>query len=484
MSDPRQPEAPVALGDLLVGKYRVEQVLGVGGMGVVVAAHHLHLDERVAIKFLLPEVARQGGEPVARFMREGRAAAKIRSEHVGRVTDVGALDDGTPFLVMEYLEGSDLAKLLEASGPLAVDDALDYVLQACEALAEAHAIGIVHRDLKPANLFLVRRADGSPCIKVLDFGISKMREAGGLRGEMTRTHATLGSPLYMSPEQLVSTGDVDARADLWSLGVILFELLTGKLPYEAETMPQLVAQVLQNAPARLRTLRPDLSVELDAAVMRCLQPATMRFQNIAELAEALAPFAPQRAHISIQRVTRVFGAPAGLAQTEPASTERASRPGSMPDASPHARTVSAPETGLAVADTPPRVLAQSGSLSVSTNRVIAGRPRLGLVAISAVGLLVVAGGVVLVMSRGQSPVAASGAPSAAPAPSFVVASAVPSSVASAEPPAEPPATAAAPATPTSPTKLGPSVSGARPRATAPHAKPAASKALPIPGDRQ
>jgi len=478
MSDQHQPEAPVSLGDILAGKYRVEQVLGVGGMGVVVAAHHLHLDERVAIKFLLPEVARQGGEPVARFMREARAAAKIRSEHVGRVTDVGALDDGTPFLVMEYLEGSDLSKILEQGGPLAVEDALDYVLQACEALAEAHAIGIVHRDLKPANLFLARRADGSPCIKVLDFGISKMND---IRGDMTRTRATLGSPLYMSPEQLVSTGDVDARADLWSLGVILFELLTGKLPYEAETMPQLVAQVLQNAPARLRSLRADISVELDAVVMRCLQPATMRFQNIAELAGALAPFAPARAHISIQRVTRLFGAPAGQAQSDVASSpERAPRPGSIPDASPHARTLSASDPHAANGK-PPGVLAQTGSLSASTNRVIEVRPRrrgLGLVAIGGTVLLLVAGGVVLLIGRQQTPVAVGVAATTGPTlPSASSVALTP--VVSTEPAAEPPAPTA---TSTTPPKTAPS--GARPRATTTRATPTAPKPAPIPNDRQ
>jgi serine/threonine-protein kinase len=369
---------------------------------------------------------------------------------------------------MEYLEGSDLAKILEESGVLAVDDALDYVLQACEALAEAHTLGIVHRDLKPANLFLARRADGSPCIKVLDFGISKMRDAGGFQGDMTRTRATLGSPLYMSPEQLVSTGDVDARADLWSLGVILFELLTGRLPFEAETLPQLVAQVLQKPPARLRTLRPDAPLELDAAVMRCLQPVTMRFQDIAELAEALAPLAPPHAHISIQRVTRMFG-------ERPSLPERASRPGSIPDASPHARTLHAPS----------KFLAQSGSLSASMNRVI-GRPRqraMGLVAIGGAVLLAVIGSVVLSKSRPQTPLTAGGTPTAlvAPPPSPPVASAEPTLESAA---AEPSATTSPPMTSSSPPKTAPSTPGARPRAIPSHAAPAAAKAVPIPGDRQ
>jgi serine/threonine-protein kinase len=466
---------------MLAGKYRVERTLGVGGMGVVVAAHHIHLDERVAIKFLLPEVAVQGGEPVARFMREGRAAAKIRSEHVARVSDVGALEDGTPFLVMEYLEGRDLSQVLDEGGPLTADDALDYVLQACEALAEAHALGIVHRDLKPANLFLASRADGSPCVKVLDFGISKMRDKEGFRGDMTRTKATLGSPLYMSPEQLVSTGDVDARADLWSIGVILFELLSGKLPYEAETMPQLVAQVLQNAPRRLRSLVPGISEGLDEAVMRCLQPATMRYQNIGEMAEAFAPFAPARSQISIQRVSRLFGGAPG------AGTQRLSRPSSFPDVSPHAKTVSASDPRQEVAlPVSPRALAQSGSLSVSTNRVVAGGPRraVGLVAIGVVALLVVAaGGWMLLAPHAAAPEAASASPSGPPAlpplppvdspatPSTELAVAPPPSVAS-----TPPSSIAAPPRP--------SAAGARPRSAPGRAAPAATKPLPIPGDRQ
>src|SRR5688572_29422387 len=192
---------PVRPGDLLAGKYRVEQVLGAGGMGVVVAARHEQLDERVALKFLLPQCAAHP-EVVARFAREGRAAAKIKSKHVARVRDVGTLESGAPYLVMEHLEGRTLASVLEERGQLAIADAVDYLLQACEALAEAHALGIVHRDLKPSHLFLKHRADGSECVKVLDFGISKVGTGTGTGSDITRTEASLGSPLYMSPEQM------------------------------------------------------------------------------------------------------------------------------------------------------------------------------------------------------------------------------------------------------------------------------------------
>src|ERR1700760_4922495 len=189
-------------GDVLAGKFRIERVLGRGGMGVVVAATHIQLEERVALKFLLPE-ALGNGEAVARFAREARAAVKIKSEHVARVSDVGTLDSGSPYMVMEYLEGQDLADWVRHSGAMRPADAVEFVLQACEAIAEAHALGIVHRDLKPANLFVTRRVDGSPCVKVLDFGISKLTTPGSTSDMgMTRTSTVMGSPLYMSPEQM------------------------------------------------------------------------------------------------------------------------------------------------------------------------------------------------------------------------------------------------------------------------------------------
>src|SRR4051794_37656982 len=203
--------APVKEGELLAGKYRVDKVLGVGGMGVVVAAHHIQLDDRVAIKFLLPETL-GNGDAVMRFAREARAAVKIKSEHVARVTDVGTLENGAPYMVMEYLEGGDLAAWLQDRGRLPVELAVDLLLQACEAIAEAHAIGIVHRDLKPANLFVARLPGGVQSVKVLDFGISKMTgfSASGGESSATKTSALLGSPLYMSPEQMRSSKDVDA----------------------------------------------------------------------------------------------------------------------------------------------------------------------------------------------------------------------------------------------------------------------------------
>ncbi len=221
----------VAPGEVLAGKYRVDRVLGAGGMGVVVAAHHVHLDERVALKFLLPDALRSP-EAVARFVREARAAVKIKSEHVARVTDVGHLENGAPYIVMEYLEGVDLSAWLRQNGPMPIPQAVDFVLQACEAIADAHVLGIVHRDLKPSNLFCIRRTDGQSSIKVLDFGISKILNPGTPRPDMTATSALIGSPLYMSPEQMSLSKGVDVRTDIWSLGIILFELITGRTPFE------------------------------------------------------------------------------------------------------------------------------------------------------------------------------------------------------------------------------------------------------------
>jgi serine/threonine protein kinase len=295
-------------GDVLAGKYRIERVLGQGGMGVVVAATHLQLDERIAIKFLLSS-ALQNEEAVARFAREARAAVKIKSEHVARVTDVGTLETGCPYMVMEYLHGSDLGGLVQQRGPLPYEEAVDFVLQASEAIAEAHSLGIIHRDLKPANLFYTQRADGSACIKVLDFGISKITGLAGSGADlgMTRTTTVMGSPLYMSPEQMASSRDVDVRTDIWALGVILYELLAGQVPFSADTMPQLCAMILQHPAPPLRNVRPDAPEALQAALLRCLEKApSRRFANMAEFAAALLPFSTRSGRTSVERISRLL----------------------------------------------------------------------------------------------------------------------------------------------------------------------------------
>jgi serine/threonine-protein kinase len=315
MNEPRE-------GDVLAGKFRIERVLGVGGMGMVVSAMHLQLDERVAIKFLLPE-ALMNAEAVARFGREARAAVKIKSEHVARVTDVGALETGAPYMVMELLRGQDLSQVLRDRGALPIALAVQYVLQACEALAEAHAIGIVHRDLKPANLFLTARADGSPCIKVLDFGISKVTSQSGSGSDMgmTRTQSIMGSPLYMSPEQMASAKDVDQRADIWAIGCVLYELVTGRVPFEAETMPQLCTLILHTDPPPPRSIRADVPELLDQVILRCLRKdRNQRYADVAMLAADLAAFSPDAGPRSAARISRVLSS-SGISSPALASSQ-------------------------------------------------------------------------------------------------------------------------------------------------------------------
>jgi len=326
------PGVPVAEGTMLADKYRVERVLGRGGMGVVVAAMHVELDQRVALKFLLPE-AMESMEVVERFAREARAAVKIESEHVARVIDVGKLENGLPYMVMEYLNGRDLAAELEAHGQLTVENTLDYVLQACEAIAEAHALGIIHRDLKPANLFVITRPDGTTSIKVLDFGISKVSLTGTSPAEMslTQTAAIMGSPTYMSPEQMRASRDVDPRADIWALGVIMYELLTGQPPFVGATMPELCASILKEPPEPIRGARPDVPAPLEAAILRCLEkkPAA-RFANVAELTRALVDYAPKRSRISAERSARILRGAGVVTASLPPLISRAPEPKASP----------------------------------------------------------------------------------------------------------------------------------------------------------
>jgi serine/threonine-protein kinase len=318
-------------GVVLAGKYRVERIVGTGGMGVVVAAHHLQLDERVALKFLLPEALK---EPVlvSRFLQEARAAAKIKGEHVARVSDVGQLENGCPYIVMDYLEGLDLAAWLKQRGLLPIEQAVDFVLQACEAVADAHALGIVHRDLKPANLFCVRRSDGQFSIKVLDFGISKVTTPGAAGYDMTRTSAVVGSPFYMAPEQMQLSKSVDARADIWALGVILFELVTGRPPFQSEALTDLAIKVYTEPTPSARALRPSMPAGLDQVIATCLaKDRAARFANVSELAIALKDFGSKQAKVSVQRVLGTLRV-AGLSRA------------SLPMTGEHAASTSAPPT--------------------------------------------------------------------------------------------------------------------------------------------
>ena len=295
---------PVREGQTVAGKYRVGALLGVGGMGVVHAARDTSLDRRVALKVLLPKLvaSKVAGE---RFLREARAATRITSEHVVKLLESDTLPDGTPLLVMEYLEGKDLRAMLREDGPLAPRQAVDYLLQALQAIAEGHTHGIVHRDVKPSNLFLTERADGTPLIKVLDFGIAKTLESDR-PDDFSLTNSEdlqLGSPTYMPPEQFHNPRDVDARADIWALGVTLYELISGKQPFKGKSYVDLVSRVLNAPPDLLETTRllPD---GLERVIARCLEKdRDRRFANAAELAVALAPFGSDDARLSLTRVT-------------------------------------------------------------------------------------------------------------------------------------------------------------------------------------
>jgi serine/threonine-protein kinase len=275
-------------GDVVAGKYRIEKIAGEGGMGVVFSAHHLVLDRRVALKVLVVDAARRD-EFIERFVREAQAAARLDSEHVVRVMDAGSLDNDMPFFVMEHLEGRDLAQKLLDEGPLAFSLLADYGLQVLAALSQAHAAGIVHRDLKPANLFLADVEDGRQIIKILDFGISK-HESERAQWKQLTGQGILGTPAYMSPEQLRSSRNVDEGADIWSLGVALYELATGVLPFDGDGPGELFAAILETTAVPARTYRPDLPEAFEAVLSCCLErDRDARFADVRAMAEALAP---------------------------------------------------------------------------------------------------------------------------------------------------------------------------------------------------
>nr|AYM52939.1 protein kinase [Jahnella sp. MSr9139] len=454
---------PVQPGDVLAGKYQVDRVLGAGGMGVVVAAHQLGLDRTVALKLMLPgQWARP--EAQARFLREARATVRLKSQHVARVFDVGTIDSGSPYIVFEFLEGVDLAELLRERGPLPVADAVEHVLQACEAVAEAHAAGIVHRDLKPANLFLTTQADGSPCVKVLDFGISKVSVADL---QLTGEQQAMGSPLYMSPEQMRSSRDVDPRSDVWSIGVVLYELLAGRTPFHTETLEQLCARVLLDAPTPLGAHRLGLPPGLTAAILRCLEkdPAA-RWPTIAAFAAALAPFAPPRALPYVDRVAAVLRA-------DVRGSHSGSHPAIAPPLSPSTAPLSAfagspaVRDGVATAPLPPSppAMAHSAAPSAPTPEPSPPLPRsaarapdrprwIEVAAPAAAALIVTLLGAslwifVLAPARASAPASASASASAT-ASASASATASASASASATASASAPASAAAPASASAP----------------------------------
>lgn len=340
--------SPLQIGQIIAGKYRIERQIGRGGMGVVLAATHLQLEALVAIKVMRRDVL-EDDNALSRLLVEARSAAKIRSEHVARVLDVGTLEEGLPFIVLEYLEGEDLADLLDREGALEVEQAIQFMLHSCEALAEVHMAEMVHRDLKPGNLFIARMPDGSLSVKIVDFGISKQIGGSARERAATTSPQVLGSPFYMAPEQMRAEA-VDERSDIWALGAILFEMLTGRPPFVAETLPEVYAAVLSSAPPPVDELRPEVPPGLDDVVQRCLdKDPAQRFCDVADLAEALAPFGGPGSLASVERITRILTNPEPLRvrpSVPPTLGPAAARPG-LPAGELSSDRVAAMESGRA-----------------------------------------------------------------------------------------------------------------------------------------
>jgi serine/threonine-protein kinase len=446
-------------GDVLAGRFRVERVLGVGGMGSVFAAEDLRFARRVAIKLMLPDLM-EIPEFAARFAREAQAASSLSSEHAARVYEIGRLPDGSPYMVLELLQGRDLDRVLRTRGPLPIAEAVQYILETCHAIGEAHGLGIVHRDLKPSNLYLAEREGAPPVVKVLDFGISKSTplDAGSSAGRpgepagLTATESTLGSPHYMSPEQLRSAKRVDRRTDVWSLGIILHKLLSGHLAFESESVGAHLAAIVADPPTPLRQHRADAPEGLEVAILRCLQKdLALRFQNVGQLAVALAPFAAPSARPLIEAVVAIVGREAALAPLSPLagtpSQEDARQPAPATVRMPQLASAPTPEPATVAGWTPvqrPSGSPQTGGSSVPgwTPALPASPPagsRRALWAAAVVGVAMGTGilGLVVAISGPSGKVApaasAAAAASSAPAPSTLVAASIAPAASSAAP---------------------------------------------------
>ena len=394
---------PPRIGDTIAEKYRLLRSLGRGGMGRIFAADHLLLGTMVALKFMHPHLAKDRAQ-IARFAREARAAATLKSQNAARIMDVDQLPTGELYIVMEYLEGSSLEAIVESGQPIAVADAVIYVVQACDALAEAHSRSIVHRDVKPANLFLTKGKSGEPLIKVLDFGLAKSvtssSEDGtdGLTSNSTATIAgqTMGTPYYMSPEQITGAFPIDGRADVWAIGATLYELLAGRLAFGGGNAAVVFDLILNGKPPSLRALRPDVPESLLAIVDRCLtQDISARFQTVRDLAKALegsllvvsdpVPFVA--APLSTDRFVRSSAPPGPLAAVDGAERSAVI---TLPPSGPSPPSVGDPEP-----DAPP-----GPSVGQTVLAALAGPALIGIAA------------VIVFLVMGRDPAGANSAPSA------------------------------------------------------------------------
>ena len=469
-------------GDVIDGKLRVSRVLGVGGMSYVLEATHLLLDETVALKCLHPLWA-ESALVVDRFSREARSVAKIKSDHVARVYDVGRLPNGLPYMVMEYLRGDDLGRLLERSEPMSIRECAGWVIEACEGLAEAHALGIVHRDVKPENLFLVQRSDGRRVIKLLDFGISKQlltRGTGLDEANLARTLELVGTPLYMSPEQVRLSRELDHRTDVWSLGAVLYEMLAGRPPFMGEGVTDLCARIIEDQPVPVSSCRQGIPRELDRVVGSCLQKdADERYPSVAELAAALLPYAHPRYHGQVDRIIRTVRA-AGLTKLElssvpPPAAVLGSLDSSLPSL-PHNPTL--PDFATE------RTASQSGVVSRDLSTLPAPGPRKLYFAIAAVVLLLLgaAAAALFALRAARAPeqeLAEAPAPSVAPTATASVAPTGASTKTAAEPPSAEPSAEPPPSMASKPTvpPVPRAVVAPRP-ATKPQSTPPASASAP------
>ncbi len=430
MSSPHEL-AKYAPGSILLDRYKSVRIVGVGGMGVVVHAVHLIEGTEVAIKFLLPRLA-SSDEAAARFVREARAATRIPSEHITRVLETGTSPELGPFIVMELLEGEDLAKHVRREPRIAVPVAIDLLVQAADAIAHAHAVGVIHRDVKPANLFLAKDAEGRSSVKVLDFGISKVLEEAPL--EITKTSTRLGSGLYMSPEQMRSAKNVDHRTDVYGLGITLYEILTGTQPFVADSYADLCIKVSSEEPDPLRRHRADVPAELEAAIARAYARAPAdRYESVPAFAAALAAWATPETRARIDALVALGRArpplasgdyssiapPPPAAPAHPGSTTLRMAPGasgpppgrsSAPPRSPSAPSLVPPGSPSATSLAPPR---SSSAPSVPPPSPTAAGPR---AASTARTVLLTAVGTFVVLSALVAAYALLGARRGAPSP--------------------------------------------------------------------
>lgn len=352
-----------AKGEIIDGKYEVQNILGEGGMGAVAKATHLLRRAPVALKFLSPSVLVTPGA-VERFLNEAVAASQIDSAHVVTIYDVGKLPSGAPYLVMEFLEGRDLAMVLELiGGPVETPRAIHFVLQILRAMQAAHAVGIIHRDLKPANCFAIHRDGDDDFIKLFDFGISKIQKAGETKSaSLTRTNSALGTPLYMSPEQAKSPRSVDTRTDLYSTAVILYELLTCCTPYysEAGELTEILFKLFTQDPTPILNVRPDLPPALAEAIHKCLaRDLDTRPPTAADMAELLAPFADDRSKLILDRIRhppppkKSTAPPGGSGQGSLAAFEKMSSPGNIIVGDADRRAIGSAATQISIVPAPP-----------------------------------------------------------------------------------------------------------------------------------